>query len=326
MTAGKSVLQVPGLSPFYDRVRDSAYEMTTDALSVLQINVGRRCNLSCRHCHLSCGPSRTEEMSAEVMEACLQVAGRQQVPTIDITGGAPEMYPRIRELIRRAAEISPHVIVRSNLVILTSGPYRDMIDFYVSQGVELVCSLPYYRAKETDAVRGDGTFERSVEAVRLLNQKGYGRQDGLVLNFVYNPAGAFFPPDQGAMEAQYRRRLKAEYDIDFHRLLTIANNPVGRFAEYLGVSGNLESYMHGLADAFNPGTLPGMMCRAQLSVGYDGTLYDCDFNQAAELPLTTGETIFDYAAQPYHARKICFGDHCYACTAGAGSSCGGATG
>lgn len=310
---------------FETRMTNEEYGYTTDRLDVMQINVGRLCNLACKHCHVEAGPNRTEVMSRDVMEACLKVCREQQVGTIDITGGAPEMNPDFEWLAGEACKICDHVIVRTNLVILKEEKYRHLPQFYADHKIEVVCSLPYYRAKEMDRVRGSGTFDQAIQVIQELNALGYGKKPDLVLNMVYNPAGAFFPPVQSAMEKEYKARLGEDYGIVFNQLFTITNNPMGRFEAFLKRSGNLESYMKKLSDAFNEGILPGLMCRFQISVGYDGKVYDCDFNQAAEMPVLTGQSIFDMAGKPYQRRKICMADHCYGCTAGQGSSCGGAT-
>ena len=310
---------------FETRMTNEEYGYTTDRLDVMQINVGRLCNLACKHCHVEAGLNRTEVMSRDVMEACLKVCREQQVGTIDITGGAPEMNPDFEWLAGEACKICDHVIVRTNLVILKEEKYRHLPQFYADHKIEVVCSLPYYRAKEMDRVRGSGTFDQAIQVIQELNALGYGKKPDLVLNMVYNPAGAFFPPVQSAMEKEYKARLGEDYGIVFNQLFTITNNPMGRFEAFLKRSGNLESYMKKLSDAFNEETLPGLMCRFQISVGYDGKVYDCDFNQAAEMPVLTGQSIFDMAGKPYQRRKICMADHCYGCTAGQGSSCGGAT-
>lgn len=309
---------------FEEKIKEE-YTYTADQLDVMQINVGRLCNLACKHCHVEAGPNRTEIMSREVMEAILNVCKNWNIGTIDITGGAPEMNPNFEWLVREACKICDHVIVRTNLVILEEEAYKHLPKFYADHKVEVVCSLPYYRAKEMNRVRGEGTFESAIRVLHVLNELGYGKEESLVLNMVYNPAGAFFPPEQGAMEKEYKQKLFADYGVVFNHLFTITNNPTGRFEAFLKRSGNLEGYMGKLYDAFNDGTVPTMMCRFQLSVGYDGKVYDCDFNQAAELPVLSGKTIFDYVTEPYEKRKICFGKHCYGCTAGQGSSCGGAT-
>lgn len=316
--------ELESVPEFESKFTDPSVAKTAE-MDVLQINVGRLCNLACKHCHLGAGPARTEVMSREVMEACLRVYKNWGFSTIDITGGAPEMNPDFRWLVEQATSVSNHVIVRSNLVIMLEDGYTDLPEFYKNHKVELVCSLPHYKAKTTDRQRGTDVYNRSIEVLKKLNALGYGRDPELVLNMVYNPAGAFFPPDQIAMENEYKTILGEMYGIEFNNLFTITNNPMGRFGDFLISSNNFESYMQKLYDAFNPATLDNMMCRFQLSVGWDGSLYDCDFNQAADLKIKSGDTIFDIADKAYEPRSICFNKHCYACTAGAGSSCGGTT-
>lgn len=314
---------LPGIDAFESRVPEE-FAQTAENLDVLQVNVGRLCNLACKHCHVEAGPNRTEIMGRDVMEACLLVCKEQQVKTLDITGGAPEMNPNFQWFVKEAVKICPHVIVRTNLVILTEEGYRHLPQFYADHKIEVVCSLPYYKAKEMDRVRGSGSFDAAIRAVKELNALGYGSDPSLVLNMVYNPAGAFFPPVQSAMEQEYKSRLAADFGIVFNHLFTITNNPTGRFFSFLERSGNLDGYMQKLCGAFNKETLCGLMCRFQISVGYDGTLYDCDFNQAADLTISTKETIFDLVGTKRKTRRICFANHCYGCTAGQGSSCGGA--
>ena len=316
--------QMEYIPAFESRIEEH-FQYTEDNMDVLQINVGKLCNLSCKHCHVEAGPNRKEIMERDVMEACLRVCREQKVKTVDITGGAPEMNPHFEWFVKEVCKMCSHVIVRSNLVILTEEGYRHLPKFYADYKIEVVCSLPYYQAKVMDRVRGDGSFDKAIKVIQELNALGYGREEDLVLNMVYNPAGAFFPPAQGAMEKEYKVKLLEDYGIVFNHLFTITNNPTGRFFHFLQNSCNLNSYMQKLCSSFNRSTVEGLMCRYQVSVGYDGKLYDCDFNQASELPVSTGETIFDLVGKPYMARKICFGNHCYGCTAGQGSSCGGAT-
>lgn len=321
----KDLNELTLIPDFEERIAQTEYCYTTDTLEVMQINVGRLCNLACKHCHVEAGPNRKEIMDKDVMEACLTVCREKNVKTIDITGGAPEMNPHFEWLVEEAAKCCSHVIVRTNLVILREKDYQHLPRFYADHKVEVVCSLPYYRAEKMDRVRGAGTFDEAIEVIKELNKLGYGTDPDLVLNMVYNPSGAFFPPVQSVMEKEYRKKLGEEQGIVFNHLFTITNNPMGRFEAFLKRSGNLEDYMKKLSNAFNADTLPGLMCRFQVSVGYDGVLYDCDFNQAAGLPISTGRTIFDLVGNIYKKRKICFGRHCYGCTAGQGSSCGGAT-
>lgn len=305
--------------PFQEAI-DARFMETADRCDVLQMNITRKCNLACKHCHVGCGPSRTEEMPRDVIDACLAFAREQKVHTIDITGGAPELNSSFEYLVSEAVKICSHVIVRTNLTVLLEERFRHLPEFYAEQGVEIVCSLPHYRAKDMDKVRGAGTFSQAIEVLHELNELGYGRDERLVLNMVYNPAGAFFPPDQVAMEAEYKVRLKEDFDIDFNSLYTLYNNPLGRFGEFLVRSRNLSKYMKKLYNAFNEDTVEAMMCRFQISVDHDGRVYDCDFNLAADLPVLSKETIFDLLGKPYSARIIRMDKHCYACTAGAGSS------
>lgn len=316
--------ELTSIPSFESRFTDPAVARTA-SMDVLQINVGRLCNLACKHCHVEAGPHRTEIMSREVMEACLRAYKSQGFSTIDITGGAPEMNPNFRWFVEEATKICDHVIVRTNLVIMLEEGYTDLPEFYRDHKVEVFCSLPHYKARTTDRQRGANVFERSIKVLQKLNEVGYGKDPELVLNMVYNPAGAFFPPDQTAMEKEYKVALGRDYGIEFNNLFCITNNPIGRFGGFLIRSDNFESYMNKLYGAFNPATLENMMCRFQVSVGWDGSLYDCDFNQALDTKISTGENIFDIADKPFEPRKICFDKHCYACTAGAGSSCGGTT-
>lgn len=308
------------IPPFQQMIPDKKYMDTEEYLDVLQMNIGRKCNLICKHCHVNAGPVRTEEMSREVMDDCLTFAKEQKIATIDITGGAPEMNPNLEYLIEESSKICNHVIVRTNLVILLDEAYKYLIEVYAKNKVEIVCSLPYYRAAEMDKVRGDGSFDKAIEVLRCLNATGYGKSPELVLNMVYNPAGAFFPPDQEAMEKEYKQRLFTDFGIKFNNLYTLYNNPMGRFGAFLRNSGNLKRYMKKLFDAFNADTVEALMCRTQISVDYDGQLYDCDFNLAAGLPVIGEQKISDVTGKPYQVRKIRMDKHCYACTAGAGSS------
>lgn len=313
------------LPPFDSAVPDGECLYTHDTLGTMQVNIGRMCNLACRHCHLSCGPSRTEMMSRGVMDECISAAVKSGVKVIDITGGAPEMHPHFREFLKAAAGTGAHVIVRTNLVILDEDGYRDIPELYALYRAEVVGSLPYYSAKDNDRMRGDGVFMRSVNVLKRLNELGYGRQPELALDLVYNPGGAFLPPSQSEFEKEYREHLAASFGLSFTHLFTITNNPIGRFRDFLVRSGNYDGYMNRLYDAFNPVACRNIMCRDQISVGWDGRVYDCDFNQALELPAVGAQTISEWAAAPCKRRRIATGPHCYACTAGAGSSCGGST-
>jgi radical SAM/Cys-rich protein len=302
--------------------------LRASALSVLQMNVGRRCNQACRHCHVDAGPDRTEVMTPEIVEACLALLERSDIPTLDITGGAPELHPGFRDIVRRARAAGRHVMDRCNLTITQLPRYADLPEFLAEHQVEVVASLPSVGARQTDAQRGEGVFEDSIAALRRFNALGYGVDgSGLLLNLVTNPVGAFLPGSQRSLEAEWKRELQRRYGISFNRLYTITNMPISRYLQYLIDSGNLQGYMDRLVSAFNPAAVDGLMCRFTLSVGWDGRLYDCDFNQMIDLPTADGapHTIFDATAALLAGRPIVIGPHCFGCTAGAGSSCGGAT-
>jgi radical SAM/Cys-rich protein len=297
------------------------------AVEVLQVNVGRLCNQTCAHCHVDAGPDRREIMPREVAGQCLEVLRRYPIPTLDITGGAPELNPCFRWLAGEAAALGRRVIDRCNLSVLLLPSQADLVGFLKAHRVEVTASLPSFRAAGTDAQRGKGVFERSLEALRRLNAAGYGKGDGLVLNLVHNPVGAFLPGDQSSLERDYRRDLSIRHGIVFDRLYTITNMPINRFLEHLESTGNLQRYMEMLVASFNPRAADGVMCRTYLSVGWDGTLYDCDFNQMLELPADHGAPstlgAFLAAGGPI-PRRVVTNRHCFGCTAGAGSSCAGA--
>ncbi len=296
-------------------------------IEVLQINVGKACNQTCRHCHVDAGPDRREMMTRETIEACLAAVERANIPTVDITGGAPELNPHFRWLVAEARRLGAHVIDRSNLTILLAPGYRDLPDFLAERRVEVVASLPCYLAENTDAQRGEGVFERSIAAIQRLNELGYGRPGGgLRLTLVYNPLGPKLPPEQGGLEAAYRRELGSRYGVEFTRLITITNMPIARFLEDLVRTGRLDEYMNTLIGTFNPAAVDGLMCRTTLSVGWDGRLFDCDFNQMLELTLASGwpRLIRDFDPARLEGRPIVTHQHCYGCTAGRGSGCRGA--
>ena len=295
-------------------------------ITVFQINVGKLCNQTCRHCHVDAGPDRTELMSRETAELCIAALAQTDIPTVDMTGGAPELNPQFRWLVQQARRLGRHVMDRCNLSVLLIPSQADLAEFLAYHQVEVIASLPSYRASQADAQRGNGIFEKSMEALRLLNQLGYGRPDsGLVLNLVYNPVGAFLPPRQEAIEAQFKKELRTRHGIEFNRLYTITNMPISRFLEFLIESGNYDQYMTRLANAFNPAAAAEVMCRSMISIGWDGTLYDCDFNQMLDLPVdhAAPSHIRDFDPTMLHHRQIVTRNHCYGCTAGSGSSCGG---
>lgn len=296
-------------------------------VKTLQINVGKLCNQACKHCHVDAAPNRTEIMTREIIEEILCVIRRFRIKTLDVTGGAPELNPSFRYLVAEARNAGAHVIVRHNLTVMFEPGQDDLPDFFRAHEIEVVSSLPYFQERETDAQRGGGVFGKSVEALRRLNAVGYGIENSnLVLNLVYNPVGAFLPPAQASIEADFRRELLARYDVSFNHLFTITNMPIKRFLDYLRRTGNDEKYMRKLLEAFNPGTVEGLMCRTLVSVDWTGRLFDCDFNQMLELPVADDlpQHIRDFDPSKFAAREIRTAAHCFGCTAGAGSSCGGA--
>lgn len=307
--------------PSFAALVDEEYRVTKNDLDVLQVNVGLKCNLGCKHCHVQAGPHRTELMDKKTLQACIDILDERGFKTLDITGGAPEMNPHLEWFLREATKRDVEVMVRSNLVILTLPEYEHFLRLYADLGVTIVASLPHYAQKNTDKQRGAGVHDASIEVIQQLNELGYGKGQGLTLNLVFNPGGAFLPPDQQQIEREYKKRLFDQFGIEFDNLLVITNNPLGRFAKALQAKGKLQAYMNKLIDAFNPDTVPEMMCRTYLSIDHEGNCYDCDFNQAAGLRCKDKRTIFDYLNDKLPLeRSITFGSHCYACTAGAGSS------
>ncbi len=310
--------------------RSGWHSLKPAEIEIFQINVGKLCNMTCRHCHVDSGPDKVEEnMSRATADACLRALDSTSAHTVDITGGAPELNPNFRYLVEQCIRRGKHVIDRCNLTILLLPAFSDLPAWLAEKGVEIVCSLPHFRKRNTDAQRGEGTFEKSIEALRVLNAHGYGRGDpSRRLTLVANPVGAYLSGDQHSMEREWKDHLGKRYGVVFDRLITINNMPIARFLEWLVRSGNLASYMETLVTSFNPATVPALMCRNTLSVGWDGTLYDCDFNQMLNLPLRTADgktmTVFDFDPHALGERTIVTGRHCFGCTAGAGSSCGGA--
>lgn len=297
---------------------------TKENLTTFQINIGKICNIACTHCHVEAGPNRTENMDRATMDECLNVFKKYGFKNMDITGGTPEMNPNFRYLLENAIKIAEKVIVRTNLVILTEEGYEDLPKYFADNKVELVASLPCYTADNTDQMRGVGVFDKSVKALKTLNELGYGKEEDLVLNLVYNPGGAFLPPCQEMLTEDYRKRLSEDHGIVFTNLFTITNNPIGRFKKSLEHDQKLEEYMKLLEDNFNPNTVENMMCRDQISVSWDGYIYDCDFNQMIDLKADLAKVHIS-EVDSLLIRNIKTGNHCYACTAGAGSSCGGET-
>ena len=297
-------------------------------MEIFQLNIGKLCNQTCAHCHVDAGPDRREEnMGREGLEKCLEIiAAVPTIHTVDITGGAPEMNPDFRWFVEEVRKLGKKVMDRCNLTIIVANKrYHDLPEFFAKNQVHVVSSLPYFSKKRTDSQRGDGVFEDSIKALQMLNDVGYGKEgSGLLLDLVYNPSGAFLPASQESLQAEFKRQLKRKFDIDFNSLFAITNLPISRFLDYLLMSGNYEEYMEKLVDAFNPSTIDGLMCRNTISVSWDGYLHDCDFNQMLELRVASkGQHINDFDLEALKNREIVLNQHCYGCTAGAGSSCGG---
>lgn len=320
------VLDALGLPSFADRVAQAGLApLRAHAIDVLQVNLGKRCNQTCQHCHVDAGPDRREVMPDAVLDACLGFLERADISTLDITGGAPELHPRFCELVTRARGAGRRVIDRCNLTITRLPNYADLPAFLARHRVEIVASLPWYRAEQTDAQRGDGVFADSIAALQDLNALGYGVEgSGLVLHLVTNPVGASLPAGQAALERDWKRELQRLHGIRFNHLYTLTNMPISRYLEFLERSGRLAAYMQKLVDAFNPCAVARVMCRDTLSVGWDGKLYDCDFNQMLELAVP-GNILDILDPSALATRPIRTAAHCFGCTAAAGSSCGGAT-
>ena len=298
--------------------------------TILQVNVGKLCNQTCRHCHVDAGPHRVaENMAWPTFQACLDVAAAIRPEKVDVTGGAAELNPHFRRFVREVRALGiPEVIDRCNLTVLLLDGQKDLAAFLAEQRVHVVASLPAVSPHQTDAQRGAGVFEKSMRALRLLNDLGYGMPGtGLVVTLVSNPSGAFLPPPQSSAERRFRDVLRERHGVEFNRLLELANMPINRFLEYLVDSGNYEEYMRTLSRGFNPAAVPGLMCVNTLSVGWDGRLYDCDFNQMLEMVVAPerSRTIFEFREEAMAGRPVRVGKHCLGCTAGQGSSCGGAT-
>ena len=305
--------------------RENLFPLRATGIEILQLNLGRVCNQTCAHCHVDAGPDRDEDMRLETAELCMRVLAASAIPTVDITGGAPEMSASFRYVVEESRRLGRKVLDRCNLTILLAKRYEDLPEFLAAHEVEVVCSLPHYRQFQTDRQRGEGVFESSLEGLRRLNAVGYGRDPALRLVLVTNPVGAFLPPAQHSLEEEWKRELKRQWGIDFDALYTITNMPISRYLEWLQQSGNLQAYLQRLVSAFNPAAAKGVMCRNTLSVRWDGALHDCDFNQMLDLSVGPGAPthIRDFDLAQLATRRIVTGRHCFGCTAGAGSSCGG---
>ena len=317
------------MQPFAEKLRLNGQNLSRRAVDVLQVNMGRYCNLACIHCHVESGPTRTEMMSRETVEAVLRFFTGTSIPTLDITGGAPELHRDFDYLVESARKLGRHVMDRCNLTVIFE-PGKDYLpEFFKQHQVELVCSLPCYSAENVDKQRGKGTFDSSIRALQRFNEAGYGQPEtGLILNLVYNPVGPHLPPPQDKLEQEYKRILREQFGIVFNHLFCLSNMPITRYATHLKLRGEYDRYVELLGSNFNAATLDQVMCRNLISVGWDGKIYDCDFNQMLDLPITDDDgdalSISCLSVDQVRNRSISVGDHCYACTAGAGSSCGGA--
>jgi radical SAM/Cys-rich protein len=315
------------MNDFDKRIRESTGgDLESAGISTIQVNVGLKCNQQCVHCHVAASPKRSESMSWYVMELIIGVARRAKCRLVDITGGAPELNPHLCRFVETIGRLNIPVMVRTNLTVLLTPGMETMPRFYRDHKVQLVASLPCYLEENVDRQRGAGVYEKSIQAIRLLNEIGYGREEGLSLSLVYNPVGPHLPPNQSALEADYKRELKAKYDIEFTNLITITNMPIGRYIGDLRKQSKLDDYMQLLKEAFNPATIEGLMCRHQINVDWEGNIYDCDFNLALNMSVDHGAPthIRDFDPSVHAKRRIVTGNHCFGCTAGCGSSCGGA--
>jgi radical SAM/Cys-rich protein len=317
------------LPTFAEKIKETnQFPLRPKKLEILQINLGYMCNQVCGHCHVDAGPDRKEIMTKETMEQCLDVIKKTTAHTLDLTGGAPEMNPNFRWFVEEASKAGiTDFIVRSNLTIIRANKkYYDLPEFFKKHNVHVVSSMPHWTRGKTDKQRGDGVFDKSVKALQELNAIGYGLEgSGLKLDLVYNPSGAFLPGDQQALENDFKKALKTDFDIDFHQLFAITNLPISRFLDYLIASDNYEDYMHSLLDAYNPDAVKSVMCTNTISISWEGWLYDCDFNQMLNLKVASKvKHISDYDEEALQDRDIMINQHCYGCTAGSGSSCQGA--
>lgn len=318
-----------GLQTFKSKLETLGhYPLKPAQIEIFQMNVGYMCNQVCKHCHVDAGPDRKEIMTRETMQQCLDVIAKTGIHTLDLTGGAPEMNPNFRWFVEEANKLGvKEIIVRSNLTIILANPkYHDLPEFFRDNKVRVVSSLPFYNADKTDRQRGEGVFDKSIKALQMLNAVGYGKKGtGLNLDLVYNPNGAFLPGNQSELERDFKHELKEHFNVDFNSLFTITNMPISRFLEFLVRTDNYEEYMEKLVMAFNPAAVSGVMCRNTISVDYDGYMYDCDFNQMLGLKVEkkVGQHVSEFDLAKLEDRKIIINQHCFGCTAGAGSSCQG---
>lgn len=314
-------------------LKERSLDLSSLSIDTLQVNVSLKCNQACLHCHVNSSPKRTEQMSKKIIDKCLEIlANHPQIKNLDITGGAPELNPHFDYFVLEAKILDKHIMVRHNLTVTidgdpTTGESKMYLPkFYAENEIEVISSLPYYQEYFTDKQRGRGVFDKSIRSLRMLNEAGYGEEDdNLILNLVYNPVGAFLPAPQKSLEKDFKKELWKNYRLKFNKLLTITNMPIHRFKEQLEILGTLDDYLEKLINAFNPVAAKGVMCRSLLSISYDGKIFDCDFNQMLDLQICLDKpmTVFDFNYKKLISRKIIFDSHCFGCTAGAGSSCGG---
>jgi radical SAM/Cys-rich protein len=319
------------MNRFAEKLGANSLSLRRGRPEILQVNVGKLCNLTCTHCHVNAGPKRKEIMTRHTIDRIIDWLAKANIPIVDLTGGAPEMIPDFRYFITQIGALQPprHIIDRCNLTILLEPGYQDLSEFLANNKIEIIASMPCYSAENVNAQRGEGVFDGSIAALQLLNSLGYGIDPHLPLHLVYNPVGAFLPPSQEELEDDYKRELKKHFGIKFNKLYALSNLPIGRFASYLRHKRKLEEYMELLVHAFNPATVSGLMCRSTISVGWRGEVYDCDFNQQLGMQWRSeGESkplfLWDINPESLEDREIMTGRHCFGCTAGAGSSCGGA--
>jgi radical SAM/Cys-rich protein len=324
-----SVLEKNCHTRFSEKLKgQNLFPFPTMSLEIFQVNVGKMCNQVCKHCHVDAGPDRKEIMTRETMRLCLDAIVISGAHTVDLTGGAPEMNPDFRWFVEELSRLGKKIIVRCNLTIIVANKkYNDLPEFFKLHKIEVVSSLPYFTATKTDSQRGEGVFEDSIKALKMLNRVGYGKENsGLILNLVYNPSGAFLPADQNGLEKEFKSKLRSGYEIEFNNLFAITNLPISRFLEYLVRSNNYEAYMEKLINAYNPSAAENVMCRNTISISWDGYIYDCDFNQMLNLKADVAKShqhLSDFNLESLNSRFIVVDQHCFGCTAGAGSSCGG---
>jgi radical SAM/Cys-rich protein len=316
------------MNRFADRIAFEGFNLLHTRTEVLQVNVGKLCNLTCVHCHVDAGPKRQEIMTRETIDRIVDWLAKTDIPVVDLTGGAPEMIPDFRYFVERVKALKPSrkVIDRCNLTILLQRGYKDLAEFLAAKKVEIIASMPCYSPRNVNLQRGEGVFDSSILALRLLNRHGYGVAGGLPLHLVYNPIGASLPAPQEELESDFKRELATHFGIVFNRLYCLTNLPIGRFASFLRHNNKLDEYMELLIGSFNPATVNGLMCRNTVSVGWRGEVYDCDFNQQLGMQWKNGHemVLWDVHPDKIDNREVMTGDHCFGCTAGVGSSCGGA--